>query len=125
MSRFVVGNLFLLTSMLCAAASHVLLKSLLDETRIESWTPSALAALLDARTIVRGGLVGVLLVLGFVLWILCLRRLDLSYAYPIACSSLLLVVLFSVLFLGESFTAKMWLGTVLILLGVILLSPGL
>jgi uncharacterized membrane protein len=61
---------------------------------------------------------------GLVFWLLCLDRLNLSYAYPIACSSVLLVALFSGLFLGETVTLKMWSGTVLILIGIVLLMPA-
>jgi len=36
----------------------------------------------------------------------------------------MLVALFSVLFLGETVTLKMWSGTVLILIGIVLLMPA-
>ena len=62
-------------------------------------------------------------VAGFGFWVLALARLELSYAYPIACSSILFVALLSTVFLGEPMTPKMWVGTVMILVGVILLTP--
>ena len=64
-----------------------------------------------------------MLVAGFLFWILCLVRLELSYAYPVACSSVLFVSLFSVIFLGETVTPRMWIGTAFILVGLVLLMP--
>jgi len=43
-----------------------------------------------------------MIVMAFIFWTLSLSRLELSNAYPIACSSALIVVFFSVLFLGEA-----------------------
>ena len=71
----------------------------------------------------RGSIALLLLVSGFLFWVLSLTRLDLSYAYPIACSSVLLVALMSAIFLGEAVTLRMWSGTVLILIGIALLTP--
>jgi drug/metabolite transporter (DMT)-like permease len=66
----------------------------------------------------------VLLVAGFLLWVLCLTKLDLSYAYPVVCSSVLLVAFFSGLFLGETITVRTWCATALILAGLVLLGSG-
>jgi multidrug transporter EmrE-like cation transporter len=66
----------------------------------------------------------VLLGTGFVFWMMSLNKLDLSYAYPVACSSAVIITLFSVLFLGEAVSIKGWCGTVLIILGIILLAPS-
>ncbi len=125
MSRFVVGNVFLVLSMLCGAGSQILIKGVLDEVRWGdldlSWRTFQM--FLAEGWLLRGGAGAVLLVAGFVFWILCLVRLDLSYAYPIGCSSVLLVALFSGLFLGEMVTLRVWSGTFLILIGIILVVP--
>jgi drug/metabolite transporter (DMT)-like permease len=123
MSRFVIGNLFLLLSMVCATASQVVLKALIDEVQPGEVSWSTVKLFLTPERLLRGGASMVLLVAGFAFWVLCLVRLNLSYAYPIACSSVLLVALFSVIVLGEPMTARTWIGTVLVLAGVIFLAP--
>jgi len=124
MSRFLVGNLFLLLSVVGATGGHVLLKSVVDDVKSSGLSWETLQALGTASRLWRGGAGAALVVLAFLFWLLALTRLDLSYAYPIACSSLLLVTLFSVVFLGEPVTARIWIGTVLILGGVALLMPA-
>ncbi len=62
-----------------------------------------------------------MLVAGFLFWMMSLSRLDLSYAYPLACPSALLV---AVLSLGEVVTARMWWGAAMIVLGTVLLVPS-
>jgi len=123
MSRFVVGNVFLLLSMTCAAGSQLLLKAVLDEVGEEGLGRRSLTLLLEGTRPLRGAAGAAMLVAGFLFWIAALTKLDLSYAYPIACSSVLLVTLFSAIFLGEPVTARTWAGTVLILAGVVLLAP--
>lgn len=123
MSRFLSGNLYLVASMFCVTTSHVMIKGLIDQAQPESFAWRALGQFLTVERLIRGGIAGVLLVAGFVTWMLCLTRLDLSYAYPVASTSVLLISLFSVLVLGETVTPRMWLGTALILVGVVLLRP--
>jgi undecaprenyl phosphate-alpha-L-ara4N flippase subunit ArnE len=61
---------------------------------------------------------------GFVCWLQALARLDLSYAYPLACASILVVAVLSWLVLGEPLSIRVWIGTLLVLAGVALLAPG-
>jgi drug/metabolite transporter (DMT)-like permease len=68
-------------------------------------------------------LIGVMIVAGFIFWTFSLTKLNLSYAYPIACSSALLVALLSAFLLGEAVTVKTWLGTGMIVVGTALLVP--
>ncbi|HXV77815.1 MAG TPA: EamA family transporter, partial [Candidatus Polarisedimenticolaceae bacterium] len=120
MSKFALGNLFLLLSMVSAASSQVLLKVLLGEYHSSGSGVSGLRAWLTADRALRGGASMVLLVVGFLCWLAALSRLELSYAYPIACSSILIVALLSAVFLGEAVTPRMWIGTVLVLAGIAL-----
>ena len=124
MSKFAVGNLFLFASMICTTASHVMIKSLVDEVGKKGLGFDTLLELLAGARIVRSVSAGVLLVAGFLLWVMCLSRLSLSYAYPVASTSVLLIAIFSVTTLGETITPKMWVGTALILVGVVLLRPA-
>lgn len=123
MSRFMVGNLFLVASLVSATASHIMLKALIDQMQTGSLSWSAVSQLLTAPRILRLAAAVALLVVGFLCWLLCLTRLELSYAYPVASSSVILVTAFSIVVLGESVTWRMWLGTILILVGVVLLRP--
>ena len=109
--------------MICTTASHVLIKRLVDESGGKA-PFEMLTGLLAADKIVRAFAAGGLLIAGFTLWIVCLSRLSLSYAYPIASTSVLLVAGFSIVILGETITPRMWAGTALIVIGVVLLSPG-
>lgn len=123
MSRFVAGNLFLLLSMVCASTSQLVLKSVLRGVDPPGLAWSSWQPFLESARLLRGGVALLLIVGGFGFWVLALARLELSYAYPIACCSILFVALLSAVFLGEPITGKMWLGTVLILVGVVLLTP--
>lgn len=122
MTTFWVGNIYLVLSMLFGAASQIVFKALFNETGPLQWSltqllnhPGAMLKIFIALALLAGA---------FVAWMMTLSRLDLSYAYPIASSSALLVTLLSFVFLGETVTGKMWFGTVLIVLGTALLVPS-
>jgi len=123
MSKFAVGNILLFASMLCTTTSHILIKRLVDEGPENGLTLSALIELFTGPRLFRSMAAGTLLVAGFLFWALCLSRLTLSYAYPVASTSVLLIAGFSVLVLGETITLRMWAGTALILVGIVLLRP--
>ena len=124
MSRFAVGNIFLLLSMLCSAGGHLVVKLTMDEARIASAGGASWLQLLTLPRLLLGGSGLSLVAVAFVFWLLCLARLDLSYAYPIASASVLFVTLFSALFLHEVVTPRTWLGTVLVIVGVALIGPS-
>jgi len=123
MDRFLSGNVFLVLSMLSAASAQVLIKRLLIEINVDSFDSNTFRALMEGTRPWRGATALVMIVVGFGFWILCLGRLNLSYAYPIACTSVLLVSLLSIVFLDEVMSLRMWFGTFLILGGVVLLMP--
>lgn len=124
MSKFAMGNVFLFASMLCTTTSHIMIKTLIDQAGEEGLTLSSLPELFGGPKLLRSVLAGSLLVAGFLFWALCLSRLTLSYAYPVASTSVLLIAIFSVVVLGETINPKMWAGTVLILVGIVLLRPA-
>ena len=123
MTRVLTGNLFLLLSIGCAATSQLLLKSALSGIEPPGLAPASWRPLLEAPRAARGSLAALLIVAGFACWVLCLARLPLGYAYPVACSSIVLVALLSVVFLGEAITPRMLGGTLLIMVGVWLVAP--
>ena len=125
MSNVGSGNAFLLLSILFASGSQVVLKGLFNETGPLSTNGLFLEQLLSEGRFVRLSAALAMVVVAFIFWTLSLSRLDLSYAYAVACSSALVVAFFSVLFLGEAVTTRMWGGIVLIVLGTALLvSPS-
>jgi drug/metabolite transporter (DMT)-like permease len=123
MQRFVVGNVYLLLSMVSAVSSQILLKALIDELQPLISGLRELPGAFDGPRSMRLAASLALLVAGYGFWVLSLTRLNLSYAYPIACCSVLVAVLLSVLFLGESVSPRQWIGTVLLLTGAVLLMP--
>ena len=123
MSKFVAGNFLLLCSMLMGSGSQILIKSLLNKYQGSLLNIADLKAFVDVPNIITSVISLMMLLLGFVFWILALSKLNLNYAYPIACTSVIFVALFSSIFLGESITLRMSIGTALILVGIIFLMP--
>ena len=70
--------------------------------------------------IVWGGLV--LFGLSALVWLFALSRASLSFAYPFAALSYVLIVLFSVLVLHETVPPLRWLGVACIVTGIILVA---
>jgi drug/metabolite transporter (DMT)-like permease len=124
MSQFWLGNAFLGLSMLTGAGGQVALKRLMTNIgglRIQTISP---AHLWQNGAFPLAFLTATLLIAGFLFWIASLSRLDIAYAYPLACASALLVALFSAVFLGETITTRMVIGTVFIVAGTALLVPS-
>ena len=124
MSPFIIGNLILLASLLCTAGAQVILKALFNEHGVLHLDASLLTYLNSPIAAVRLVIALLLSAAGFVTWLLCLSRLNLSYAYTVVCSSALFVNVFSVIFLGEAVPARLWLGTALIVAGTMLVVPA-
>ena len=123
MSSFAIGNLILIASMLCGAIGQIMIKSVMNAADFSHFSAATLKQFASPDIFLPGSLGAILVVSGFLLWLAALTKLNLSYAYPIACSSVLLVTLMSGLFLGEQLSLRIWLGTALIVLGVLLLLP--
>ena len=121
-SNFWIGNLFLMCSILCGSVSQLFFKIYLNKYPPLKLDASLFKLLFSGVETLLLLAACILLVAGFGFWVLSLSRLDLSYAYPIASASVLLVTALSFIFLGETMTLNMWLGTVLVVAGVILLA---
>lgn len=117
MSNTMIGNIYLLLSLLATATGQVVLKKLYAGVPANVPLVDTLRIILFTSRVWLGLSAGALIVTGFIFWLLCLHKLPLSYAYPIACSSALFVALLCVLFLNEAVTWRLWLGTLLIVLG--------
>jgi uncharacterized membrane protein len=70
--------------------------------------------------IIWGGLV--LFGLSAIVWLFALSRASLSFAYPFAALSYVLIVLFSVLVLHEDVPALRWIGVAFIVTGIMLVA---
>ncbi len=57
-------------------------------------------------------------------WLIVLSRFDLSYAYPMLASMYLVIPIVSRIFLDESIPPLRWVGMLVVLIGVILVSRG-
>lgn len=55
-------------------------------------------------------------------WMLALKKLPLSTAYPFTATSFVLVLLCAALFLGETITAGKLMGTLLIVSGIVVIA---
>ena len=122
MSQFWVGNLFLMLSMLTGAAGQVALKYVMNRTGTLSFDGRAVSSVFSTGSAPIAALAIVLLASGVFFWLASLNRLDLSYAYPVACASAILVVLFGVIFLDEAVNFRSCIAIMLIVLGTALLT---
>jgi drug/metabolite transporter (DMT)-like permease len=59
---------------------------------------------------------------GALFWLAVLSRVDLSFAYPMLSLGYVLVLVFSAVFLKEHVSWVRWMGTLLIIAGVVLIS---
>jgi drug/metabolite transporter (DMT)-like permease len=60
--------------------------------------------------------------IGALAWIVILRRMDLSHAYPFLALNFVLIALVSRFFLGETIPALRWLGIGVICMGILLVA---
>jgi drug/metabolite transporter (DMT)-like permease len=122
-SPFAVGNLMLIASMLCSALGQIMIKHVMNGHDFPQFSTTSLKQLAAPTVFLQVSLAAMMIGSGFFFWVAALAKLDLSYAYPIASSSVLLVTLMSGVFLGEQVTLRVWIGTALVVLGVLLLLP--
>ncbi len=85
-----------------------------------SWTAKVVAIVLN-RWIVAGS---VLLAVHLVLYLMALRRSDLSFALPLTAASYPLSALLARFYLREDVGTSRWIGTLLIAAGVLIVALG-
>jgi drug/metabolite transporter (DMT)-like permease len=85
-----------------------------------SWTAKVVAIVLN-RWIVAGS---VLLAVHLVLYLMALRRSDLSFALPLTAASYPLSALLARFYLHEDVGTSRWIGTLLIAAGVLIVALG-
>jgi drug/metabolite transporter (DMT)-like permease len=76
------------------------------------------------ETLLSGTLVVALAIYGVatILWLAVLARMPLSQAFPFYGLSFLLVPLFAWVFLGEAIPSRVWIGSIVIALGIVITS---
>jgi multidrug transporter EmrE-like cation transporter len=115
----------ILTSVVLAGFAQITLKAGVNHVTDASgggelhMNAESLKSLL-ASPIVWGGLV--LFGLSAIVWLFALSRASLSFAYPFAALSYVLIVLFSILVLHETVPPLRWLGVACIVTGIILVA---
>ncbi len=57
-------------------------------------------------------------------WMLTMTKFELSYAYPFISLNFVLVLMASVLFFNEDISPKKILGTIIIMIGLMIISKG-
>jgi drug/metabolite transporter (DMT)-like permease len=114
---------YILISVLAGAIGQILLKKGMGSMGPLTLTTSQLGATLwriGTNPFVIIGLI--IYVGGTVFWLTALSRVDLSYAYPFASLSYVVMLAASWLLFGENITSLRLLGTLVICVGVFLIS---
>jgi uncharacterized membrane protein len=114
----------ILTSVVLAGFAQITLKTGVNHVTATSGgelhlSAGSLRSLLSSP-IVWGGLV--LFGLSAIVWLFALSRASLSFAYPFAALSYVLILVFSVLVLHETVQPIRWLGVALIVTGIVLVA---
>jgi len=114
----------ILTSVVLAGFAQITLKTGVNHVTATSGgelhlNAGSLRSLLSSP-IVWGGLV--LFGLSAIVWLFALSRASLSFAYPFAALSYVLILVFSVLVLHETVQPVRWLGVALIVGGIVLVA---
>jgi drug/metabolite transporter (DMT)-like permease len=114
---------YILVSVLTGAVGQVLLKKGMGSMGALTLTPSELGGVLWRMITNPYVVIGLgIYVCGTVFWLTALSRVDLSYAYPFASLSYIVMLAASWLLLGEQITWARVAGTVVVLAGVFLIS---
>jgi drug/metabolite transporter (DMT)-like permease len=114
----------ILTSVVLAGFAQITLKTGVNHVTGTSGGELHLGAgslrSLLSSPIVWGGLV--LFGLSAIVWLFALSRASLSFAYPFAALSYVLILVFSVLVLHETVQPLRWLGVAFIVTGIVLVA---
>jgi drug/metabolite transporter (DMT)-like permease len=120
--RLIIG--LILVSVALAAVAQLTLKYGMNQVAVEhpSEVRSPVATLFEGfrQPAVWGGLA--LFGLSAVFWMLVLSRTSLSFAYPFAALTYVLILVFDRVILKEPVVALRWSGVVLIVAGLVLVS---
>lgn len=117
--------IYILIGVLAGAAGEILLKHGMNQIGAITLSLHDILPVLwriGTNPFVIGGLA--LYVGGLVFWLAALSRVDLSYAYPFASLSYIIMLLASWQLLGETITPTRMIGTLIIAIGVLVVARG-
>jgi drug/metabolite transporter (DMT)-like permease len=113
----------ILLSVMLAAVAQLTLKQGMNQVREQIGPVGANGASLKAVASTVEVWAGLFLFgLSALVWLAVLSRASLSFAYPFAALTYVLIVLFDRFWLGESVPALRWGGVALIIAGIVLVS---
>lgn len=115
-----MNTLLLLVSVLCSSTAQILLKSGVQGIAHSGLTPTAFLVQCAFSPRVIGGVTLHVGALGF--WLVALRNVDVSYAYPFISLGFVLVFVVSALWLGESISPLRMVGLALVIGGIVVIS---
>lgn len=108
-----------------SSTGHVLLKFGLSSLALEQLEPENTVSKLLAVASQPWLMLGLLFhVAALFVWLVALRRADITFAYPFLALGYVLVSLLGTFWLGETLNASRVAGMVLIVVGIIVLSRG-
>ncbi|MCB0839240.1 MAG: multidrug resistance protein [Bacteroidetes bacterium] len=120
----IIGIIYLLIDIIISVIAQLILKKAM--VNIGEFDPEAGIlnyglSFLNFQVILGLGLYG----LGMVFWLLCLTKLDLSFAYPAATLQYIFIFLGAWIIFEESISHLRLAGLAVICLGVIIMSTGM
>ena len=113
--------LLVIVAICFSVAGELCLKSGMDQIGIFSlanFGPTLRRILTNARILTGFASLGV----GAIFWLAVLSRANLSWAYPMLSLGYILVLLFSALILKEPVSAVRWIGALVVVLGVFMIT---
>ncbi len=117
-----LGVVLLGLNILVSVAAHLILKAGMDQIDVNQPTLSMEYALLFLSPLIVGGLA--LYGSGTLLWLFCLRHLDLSLAYPLGTLQYAFIFFGAWFFFDENLSLLRITGTAIIVLGVIVIAAS-
>jgi multidrug transporter EmrE-like cation transporter len=118
-----IAIIYILISVLGGAVGQVLLKTGMTSMGPLTLTPNQLLNILWRMATNPFVVIGLgIYVLGTIFWLTALSRVDLSFAYPFASLGYVLMLLASWRLLDEKITPLRLLGTIVVGIGVMLIS---
>ena len=116
---------YILIAVLTSATGQVLLKKGMASMGALTLTTNQLVSILWRIATNPYVVIGLIIyVCGTVFWLAALSRVDLSYAYPFASLSYVLMLIASWLLFSENITPVRLLGTMVVGMGVLLISQS-
>ena len=114
---------YILISVLASATGQILLKKGMSSIGALTLTPNQLGGILWRIATSPYVVIGLAIyVCGTVFWLAALSRVDLSYAYPFASLSYVIMLAASWWLFNENITPTRLLGTLIVALGVFVIS---